>query len=113
LREEETKTPSEEPAAPAPPPRYKPKRWLSHGLYTGQEPSDSPPKQRRSKNSAKTTTGPTQRRLLPMPMFTGSRIVNNGRDYVLPFDIFSPLPPGQPKPDEWRKTNKSKLWHYL
>ncbi|KAJ5377725.1 uncharacterized protein N7496_005134 [Penicillium cataractarum] len=107
LREEETKTPSEEPAAPAPPPRYKPKRWLTHGLYTGQEPSDSPPKQRRSKNSAKTTTGLSQRRLLPMPMFTGSRIVSNGRDYVLPFDIFSPLPPGQPKPDEWRKTNKN------
>lgn len=111
LREEETKTPSEEPAAPAPPPRYKPKRWLSHGLYTGQEPSNSPPKQRRSKNSAKTSTGPSQRRLMPMPMFTGARIVQNGRDYVLPFDIFSPLPPGQPKPDEWRKTNKSEsLW---
>ncbi|KAF3390413.1 Histone-lysine N-methyltransferase ash1 [Penicillium rolfsii] len=107
LREEEAKAPSEEPAAPAPPPRYKPKRWLTHGLYTGQEPSDSPPKQRRSKNSAKATTGPSQRRLLPMPMFTGARIVSNGRDYVLPFDIFSPLPPGQPKPDEWRKTNKN------
>lgn len=113
LREEEAKTPSEEPAAPAPPPRYKPKRWLTHGLYTGQEPSDSPPKQRRSKNSAKTTTGPSQRRLLPMPMFTGSRMVSNGRDYVLPFDIFSPLPPGQPKPDEWRKTNKSELLLFL
>jgi histone-lysine N-methyltransferase ASH1L len=108
LREEEATSPSEEPAAPAPPPRYKPKRWLSHGLYTGQEPSNSPPKQRRSKNSAKTSTGPSQRRLMPMPMFTGARIVQNGRDYVLPFDIFSPLPPGQPKPDEWRKTNKSE-----
>jgi histone-lysine N-methyltransferase ASH1L len=109
LREEETKTHSEEPTAPAPPPRYKPKRWLSHGLYTGQEPSDSPPKQRRSKTSAKTSNVPAQRRLLPMPMFTGARIVNIGRDYVVPFDIFSPLPQGQPKPDEWRKTNKSEF----
>ncbi|KAJ5469527.1 hypothetical protein N7539_009145 [Penicillium diatomitis] len=42
-----------------------------------------------------------------MPMFGGSRMIENGRDYVLPFDVFSPLPPGQPKPDEWRKTNKN------
>ncbi|KAF7717294.1 Uncharacterized protein PECH_007574 [Penicillium ucsense] len=107
LHAAEDKVPSEEPAAPSPPPRYKPKRWLTHGLYTGQEPSNSPPKQRRSKNSSKTTTTPAQRRLLPMPMFGGSRMIENGRDYVLPFDVFSPLPSGQPKPDEWRKTNKN------
>ncbi|KAJ5594481.1 uncharacterized protein N7459_000689 [Penicillium hispanicum] len=102
-------SPEEEPTPPPPPPppRYKPKIWLTHGLYTGQEPSNSPPKQRKSKNSAKTSTGPMQRRILPMPMFAGSRLVKNGRDYKLPFDIFSPLPPGQPKPDEWRKTNKN------
>ncbi|KAJ5233658.1 uncharacterized protein N7469_005424 [Penicillium citrinum] len=88
-------------------PQYKPKRWLAHGLYAGQQPSDSPPKQRRSQNSSKTSTGPLNRRLLPMPMFLGSRLVKSGRDYRLPFDIFSPLPPGQPKPDEWRKTNKN------
>jgi histone-lysine N-methyltransferase ASH1L len=41
-------------------------------------------------------------------MFKGARLLKNGRDYQLPFDIFSPLPPGQPKPDEWRKTNKSE-----
>jgi histone-lysine N-methyltransferase ASH1L len=101
-------TSSEEPAAP-PVQRYKPKRWLSHGLYTGQEPTDSPPKQRRSKTSAKASGIPQQRKLMPMPMFAGARLVQNGRDYQVPFDIFSPLPPGQPKPDEWRKTNKSKL----
>ncbi|EPS26643.1 hypothetical protein PDE_01581 [Penicillium oxalicum 114-2] len=107
LRDIEAEVPSEEPTAPPPPPRYKPKKWLAHGLYTGQEPSDSPPKQRRSKNSSKTTTRPAQRRLLPMPMFGGARLIQSGRDYVLPFDVFSPLPPGQPKPDEWRKTNKN------
>ena len=100
-------SPSEEPTIP-PRPRFKPKVWLTHGLYTGQEPSDLPPKQRKSKNSSKTSTGPMQRRILPMPMFAGARLVRNGRDYQLPFDIFSPLPPGQPKPDEWRKTNKSE-----
>lgn len=108
LQKKEPSPPQEEikPATP----KYKPKRWVTHGLYTGQEPSDSPPKQRQSKNSAKTGTGPLNRRILPMPMFAGSRLVKNGRDYRLPFDIFSPLPPGQPKPDEWRKTNKSKFY---
>lgn len=101
-------SPSEEPTAP-PVQRYKPKRWLSHGLYTGQEPTDSPPKQRRSKTSAKASGIPQQRKIMPMPMFAGSRMVQNGRDYQVPFDIFSPLPTGQPKPDEWRKTNKSTL----
>ncbi|CAG8159819.1 unnamed protein product [Penicillium olsonii] len=96
----------EETPAPASP-RPKRKIWLSQGLYTGQQPSDSPPKQRRSKNSKKTGTGPMQRTILPMPMFKGARLLKNGRDFQLPFDIFSPLPPGQPKPDEWRKTNKN------
>ncbi|EKV16615.1 Histone-lysine N-methyltransferase (Ash1), putative [Penicillium digitatum] len=96
----------DEPAVPASP-RPRRKIWLSHGLYTGQEPSDSPPKQRRSKNSKKTGTGPMHRTILPMPMFKGARLLKTGRDYQLPFDIFSPLPPGQPKPDEWRKTNKN------
>ncbi|OQE37396.1 hypothetical protein PENCOP_c010G01022 [Penicillium coprophilum] len=105
LQREDTSEPEESdvPASPRP----KRKIWLSHGLYTGQEPSDSPPKQRRSKNSKKTGTGPMHRTILPMPMFKGARLLKTGRDYQLPFDIFSPLPPGQPKPDEWRKTNKN------
>ncbi|KAJ5116422.1 hypothetical protein N7456_000770 [Penicillium angulare] len=101
-------SPSEEPAPPSiPRPRPKPKMWLNHGLYSGQEASDSPPKQRKSKNSGKTSSDVRHRRHLPMPIFAGARLIKNGRDYVLPFDIFSPLPPGQPKPDEWRKTNKN------
>ncbi|KAJ5124724.1 Histone-lysine N-methyltransferase (Ash1) [Penicillium bovifimosum] len=105
LKDQESPAP-EDSIVPAPP-RPKRKIWLSHGLYVGQEPSDSPPKQRRSKNSKKTGTGPMQRTILPMPMFKGARLLKTGRDYQLPFDIFSPLPPGQPKPDEWRKTNKN------
>lgn len=96
--------------------RPKPKRWLTHGLYTGQEPSDSRPKQRRSKNSKRTSTGPMLRKILPMPMFAGARLLKGGRDFQLPFDIFSPLPSGQPKPDEWRKTSKSEyslgIWRH-
>lgn len=39
---------------------------------------------------------------------TEAMVRKPGRNYKMPFKIFSPLPPGQPKPDEWRKTNKSK-----
>ena len=92
-------------SAPAPK-QYTPKRWSAHGLYSGQEPTDGRPLQ--SKNN-KTTKRRSQRKLLPMPLFAGDRLLKNGRDFVLPFDIFSPLPPGQPKPNEWRKTNKSML----
>lgn len=106
LRDQDTSAPEEQAVLASP--RPKRKIWLSHGLYTGQEPSDSPPKQRRSKNSKKTGTGPMHRTILPMPMFKGARLLKNGREYQLPFDIFSPLPPGQPKPNEWRKTNKSE-----
>ncbi|KAJ5766495.1 uncharacterized protein N7511_004111 [Penicillium nucicola] len=105
LKTQESPAPEESPEPSSP--RPKRKLWLSHGLYTGQEPSDSPPKQRRSKNSKKTGTGPMHRTILPMPMFKGARLLKNGRDYQLPYDVFSPLPLGQPKPDEWRKTNKN------
>jgi histone-lysine N-methyltransferase ASH1L len=98
---------TDEPIKPIP--RYKPKRWLSHGLYIGQEPTDSPPRQNRGRTTRTTRrrAGNQQRKFLPMPMFSGARLLANGRDFKLPFDVFSPLPPGQPKPDEWRKTNKS------
>ncbi|KAJ5885004.1 Histone-lysine N-methyltransferase (Ash1) [Penicillium taxi] len=106
-----SKLQSEEPSSSkeqASPLKLKPKKiWLAHGLYSGQEPTDKRPKQRNSKNSAKTNTGPSNRRLLPMPIFAGSRLIAIGKNYELPFDIFSPLPPGQPKPNEWRKTNKN------
>ncbi|KAJ5798112.1 uncharacterized protein N7503_007408 [Penicillium pulvis] len=99
--------PSEEPTAP-PIIKYKPKVWLTHGLYSGQEASSSPPKQRKSKNSGRTSLDITRkRRHLPLPIFGGLRLIKTERDYLLPFDIFSPLPQGQPKPDEWRKTNKN------
>ncbi|KNG85872.1 putative histone-lysine N-methyltransferase (Ash1) [Aspergillus nomiae NRRL 13137] len=93
--------------APKPVTRSKTKRWLAHGLYTGQEYTESRPLQSRNRNAKRRSQGPTQRRLLPMPMFAGDRLLKQGRDFELPFDIFSPLPSGQPKPNEWRKTNKN------
>ena len=87
------------------------KRWLSQGLYVGQD-RDFDPRLTETKNKLKkassTQVPAKQRSILPLPMFAGQRTLEVGRDFRLPFDVFSPLPPGQPKPDEWRKTQKSK-----
>jgi histone-lysine N-methyltransferase ASH1L len=107
----------EEPQKSAPAaPRYKPKRWLTEGLYTGQDRFMDPrlnEAKNKIKSAKRTTPVERQRKYLPMPMFAGERLLKNGRDFKLPFDIFSPLPPGQPKPDEWRKVNKSKYHQIL
>lgn len=101
-------TPSEEPTVPSVP-RKRKKIWLTHGLYMGQEPTDSPPRQRKSKTSTKASGELALLGNLPLPVFAGARLFNQGRDFKLPFNVFSPLPPGQPKPNEWRKTNKSEF----
>ncbi|RKF64433.1 putative set domain-containing protein [Erysiphe neolycopersici] len=87
------------------------KLWLTEGLYAGQEscsdwyeyPSDN--KRRKTRSFA--TKKPNK--VLPLPMWHGKRLIEAGRDFKLPFDICSPLPPGQPKPDEWRKTTKNRF----
>ena len=91
-------------------PRRPTKRWLSQGLYVGQE-RDFDPRLNEAKNQLKKKrhSKDRQQSFLPLPMFAGERTLENGRHFRLPFDIFSPLPPGQPKPDEWRKTQKSKF----
>ncbi|KAL4991546.1 hypothetical protein BDW68DRAFT_174104 [Aspergillus falconensis] len=100
----------EEPTSPEVITRFKEKRWLTHGLYSGQEYTNLRPSQKRTEKRRK-SHNPTQpnhhRKFLPLPMFAGERLLQTGRDFQLPFDIYSPLPPGQPKPNEWRKTNKN------
>lgn len=87
------------------------KTWLSQGLYVGQN-RDFDPRLTETKNRLKHSSGRSstshQRSLLPLPMFAGDRMLKLERDFRLPFDVFSPLPPGQPKPEEWKKTRKSK-----
>lgn len=107
--EEESSTQKEEEAESAPVLRRS-KRWLMHGLYSGQEPEGTRPTQtKKNKTTFRRRQRDAPRNFLPMPMFAGDRLLQNGRDFQLPFDIFSPLPPGQPKPNEWRKTNKSTV----
>ncbi|KAF8851108.1 SET domain-containing protein [Acephala macrosclerotiorum] len=88
------------------------KLWLKKGLYAGQNTenrdwfqNDSAAKQKDMENIA-----PYQPNgFMPLPMWHGQRLLEAGRDFKLPFDVCSPLPPGQPKPDEWRKTSSNRF----
>jgi len=87
------------------------KIWLNKGLYAGQ---DSPSldwfsgfkgKDRKELDSI----APYKPEgIVPLPMWHGQRLLHVGRNFKLPFDVCSPLPPGQPKPDEWKKTSTSE-----
>ena len=104
-RQEMEKPPKAEPVR-------KEKLWLKQGLYVGQNRhfdgrfSES---RNKAKAEAKLKELQKERRILPLPMFRGQQLLEKGRDFKLPFDVFSPLPPGQPKPDEWKKCQKSEL----
>ena len=104
------------PAARRKPVKRQNKQWLSQGLYIGQD-RDFDAGLTESQNKLKKTSGKqnTEPRrassIMPLPMFAGQRTIELGRPFKVPFDIFSPLPPGQPKPDEWKKTRKSMDFH--
>jgi histone-lysine N-methyltransferase ASH1L len=87
------------------------KIWLNKGLYAGQEArnfdwfQDSLGKDKENMDAI----APYKPNIfMPLPMWHGQRLLHVGRHFKLPFDVCSPLPPGQPKPDEWRKTSSSK-----
>jgi histone-lysine N-methyltransferase ASH1L len=87
------------------------KVWLSKGLYAGQEHRNLDWFQDWSAASRdqSVNVAPYQpNKFMPLPMWHGQRLLHIGRLFKLPFDVCSPLPPGQPKPDEWRKTSSSK-----
>jgi histone-lysine N-methyltransferase ASH1L len=88
------------------------KVWLNKGLYAGQEAEKFDwfsSYTAEEKENMPTTQPYKENKYFPMPMWHGQRLLHIGRDFKLPFDVCSPLPPGQPKPDEWRKTSSSKL----
>lgn len=100
---------SEEPSQKKLPACRREKKWLSSALYAGQTRTFdgrlTETKNRRQ--SGQTAPSIKENKVLPLPMYAGERLLKQGRDFKLPFDIFSPLPPGQPKPDEWKKVNKN------
>lgn len=86
------------------------KPWVAQGLYVGQQRMDDArltETKNREKKISKNLIEVGERGIMPMPMWLGDKVIEMGRDFKLPFDVFSPLPPGQPKPDEWKKTQKS------
>ncbi len=94
-------------------PKPKVKRWLTQGLYVGQERDFDPrltdTKNKLKKKMSKSPEKRKENKVLPLPMFAGQRLLDTGRHFKLPFEVFSPLPPGQPKPEEWKKTQKSRV----
>ncbi|KAI9752770.1 MAG: hypothetical protein M1815_000283 [Lichina confinis] len=90
--------------------RRKTKIWLDRGLYVGQDPGFNPrltERRNRLNAAARKSDQARPRSILPLPMFAGARLLERGRDFKLPFDVYSPVPPGQPKPEEWRKKSKN------
>ncbi|TVY62754.1 Histone-lysine N-methyltransferase ash1 [Lachnellula suecica] len=89
----------------------KEKTWLQKGLYAGQESKTnldwfhdySGEKAKDSLPQYKPTG------LMPLPMWHGQRLLHTGRDFKLPFDVCSPLPPGQAKPENWKKTSTNRF----
>jgi histone-lysine N-methyltransferase ASH1L len=90
----------------------KPKTYLTKGLYAGQETRNLDWFAHDSGEFRKKMDDVAPYRpntFMPLPMWHGQRLLQVGRHFQLPFDVCSPLPPGQPKPDEWRKTSSSKM----
>ncbi|KAI1101442.1 SET domain-containing protein [Jackrogersella minutella] len=121
-----TKVEPETPAIPVPEPepavqeqpeikQRRIKKYLDRGLYAGQEtPVDiyqglTPLEKKSLAQLPELMPSGRVNRVMPMPMYNGMRTLIQGRNFKLPFDICHPLPPGQPKPDEWRKITKNRF----
>jgi histone-lysine N-methyltransferase ASH1L len=114
VEEVATKKPQPEEAKPAEKKHAsrKQKVWMDKGLYAGQEAKNfdwfsSYTEEEKAKMVDVTPFKPND--FMPLPMWHGQRLLHVGRHFKLPYDVCSPLPPGQPKPDEWRKTSSSRL----
>ncbi|RSL47355.1 hypothetical protein CEP53_009962 [Fusarium sp. AF-6] len=91
------------------------KRYLDKGLYAGQDaPIDiskglSVAEKKKLAQLPELIPNGRVNKTMPLPMFNGLRNLINGRDFKLPFNVCNPLPPGQPKPDEWKKMTKNRF----
>lgn len=100
---------------PAPAPKRRVKKWLDRGLYAGQETPNDPfsglsAAEKKDLNKAPELLSIGEvNKTLPLPIYSGMRTLVQGRDFKLPFDICNPLPPGQPKPDDFKKITKNRF----
>lgn len=92
--------------------QHLPKRqkiWATHGLFVGQEENFDP--RRRTKRGRLSGAGALPQKsttLLPLPMSQGQAIMENRRDFKLPFNIFSPTP-YRVHPPGWKVLSRSML----
>ncbi|KAL6691859.1 hypothetical protein J3F84DRAFT_397367 [Trichoderma pleuroticola] len=90
------------------------KKYLAKGLYSGQEVTQDITRGLTANEKKQLAQLPElmprkENKVMPAPIFTGFRILLTGRDFKLPFHVCNPLPPGQPKPDEWKKMTKNRF----
>lgn len=88
------------------------KPWMGSGLFVGQDrhfDARLTGAQNKKKRAAMTPAQLAENRYLPLPMFSGEDMLTTGRTFRLPWDVYNPLPPGQPKPDEWRKAQANRV----
>lgn len=78
------------------------KAYLDHGLYVGQV-RDVKASQKR----AKKYDGSNKEVFPSLPMFSGEKLLEVGRDFKLPFDVFSPQPRKTKKPENWTNMRQS------
>ncbi|GJC90866.1 histone-lysine N-methyltransferase ASH1L [Colletotrichum liriopes] len=112
-KKEEAEEKPEQPAEAQPKKTKRTKKYLDRGLYAGQATLSDLTKGLTAAEQKKLAQTPELKdygrpnKALPLPMFNGLRLLLSGRDFKLPYDVCNPLPPGQPKPDEFRKLTKS------
>jgi histone-lysine N-methyltransferase ASH1L len=94
------------------PPKRPRKLWLSQGLYVGQTRESQPVQKSNKRKSTSAVTVP-ERTYLPMPMFHGERLLKQGRDFKLPFEIFNALPKVQGPVWSSLKRSKSINFHFF
>ena len=89
------------------------KIWAIQGLFVGQEENFDP--RRRTKRGRLSGAGALPERsktILPLPMFQGQSIMDNRRDFKLPFNIFSPTP-YKVHPPGWKVLSRSMLIPFI
>lgn len=97
---------SDEDSLKAQPPKKK-KIWAIQGLFMGETEDFDP--RRRTKRGRLSGAGelPNKRKpALPLPIFHGRALMDNRRDFKLPFNVFSPSP-YKAHPPGWKSLSRS------
>lgn len=85
------------------------KQYKTHGMWAGQE-RGFDPRANPAKNKSKNTDTSRERTYLPLPMFTGERLLDptkgDPRNFLLPYHILNRLNHGMPK--DFKPSERSK-----